>query len=286
MKGRANGSAELERAGDYIAQQFRAAGLQPGGTGGSWFQPFELNAGLTIGPGNSLTFHYRGRSVAADAGQRLLPAVARQRIPWPPRRRTSPGYRWSLPVTAWRCRALATTTTRGLDVSGKVVLIFSHEPQEQNAASAPERQPAGGADHAQGQSRVGPLARGSGADGHLGPDASHRSGRLRAVHRRPGRRGRRHPGAARPTGRHQAARRRVGARRHCPRSSTRTWCRGRNRSRVRRSTTSSTSPAIGARCAMSSASCRGATRRLAREAIVIGAHYDHVGIGGRLSVVA
>src|SRR5215212_8357146 len=61
MKGRANGSPELERAGEYIAQQFKAAGLQPGGRDGNWFQPFEINAGLIIGHDNGLKFEYRGK---------------------------------------------------------------------------------------------------------------------------------------------------------------------------------------------------------------------------------
>jgi hypothetical protein len=38
MAGRGLGSAELDRAAAYIAEQFRAAGLQPGGDGGSYLQ--------------------------------------------------------------------------------------------------------------------------------------------------------------------------------------------------------------------------------------------------------
>src|SRR6266480_1623090 len=34
LKGRGNGSAELERAGDYIASQFRMLGLKPAGDNG------------------------------------------------------------------------------------------------------------------------------------------------------------------------------------------------------------------------------------------------------------
>jgi len=42
MAGRGLGSPELERAADYIAAQFRAAGLQPGGDAGhSWFQAWQ-----------------------------------------------------------------------------------------------------------------------------------------------------------------------------------------------------------------------------------------------------
>src|SRR5215510_12424662 len=60
LKGRANGSEGLEKAGDYVAQQFKAAGLTPG-EGEGWFQPFELIAGLTVGRGNSLSFEYQGK---------------------------------------------------------------------------------------------------------------------------------------------------------------------------------------------------------------------------------
>ena len=45
----------LKRPADYVAQQFKAVGLQPGGTSNEWFQPFELIAGLTVGSGNRLS---------------------------------------------------------------------------------------------------------------------------------------------------------------------------------------------------------------------------------------
>ena len=43
LKGRASGSPELETAGDYVARQFKAAGLQPGGSSNDWFQPFRVD---------------------------------------------------------------------------------------------------------------------------------------------------------------------------------------------------------------------------------------------------
>ena len=49
LAGRGNGTKGLETAADYIADQFKAAGLQPGGTKGSWFQPLEILTGLTVG---------------------------------------------------------------------------------------------------------------------------------------------------------------------------------------------------------------------------------------------
>jgi hypothetical protein len=41
LAGRGLGTTELKRAADYIAQQFRAAGLQPGGDNGSYYQAWQ-----------------------------------------------------------------------------------------------------------------------------------------------------------------------------------------------------------------------------------------------------
>jgi acetylornithine deacetylase/succinyl-diaminopimelate desuccinylase-like protein len=41
LAGRGLGTAQLDRAADHIAQQFRAAGLQPGGNNGSYFQEWQ-----------------------------------------------------------------------------------------------------------------------------------------------------------------------------------------------------------------------------------------------------
>jgi hypothetical protein len=135
MKGRANGSPELERASDYMAQQFRAAGLQPGGKDGSWFQPFELIAGLTVGAGNNLTFHYRDREIPLTLGSGYYPmssqatntrTVASSDLAGVPV--VFAGYGLAVPAVGY-------DDYGSVDVKGKVALIFSHEPQEQNAAS-------------------------------------------------------------------------------------------------------------------------------------------------------
>src|SRR5487761_469974 len=54
MKGRGNGSPELDQAADYIAGQFRLAGLQPAGENKSYFQSFEITTGARFGPRNAL----------------------------------------------------------------------------------------------------------------------------------------------------------------------------------------------------------------------------------------
>jgi len=73
LRGRADGSAELERAADYIADRFKAAGLRPGGDKGTWFQPFELVAGLTVGEGNELSLVHGSKTLRFTLGTSYYP---------------------------------------------------------------------------------------------------------------------------------------------------------------------------------------------------------------------
>ena len=73
LRGRANGSDELERAGEYVADQFKQAGLHPAGDKGDWLQGFELLAGLTVGTSNALVIGGRGRSVSFTLGTSYYP---------------------------------------------------------------------------------------------------------------------------------------------------------------------------------------------------------------------
>ncbi|MBI4265655.1 MAG: M20/M25/M40 family metallo-hydrolase [Acidobacteria bacterium] len=130
LRGRANGSEGLERAGDYIAAQFKAAGLRPGGRDDGWFQPFELIAGLDVGRGNALAVRAHGRDVRLSLGTSYYPlSVAPSDSPDRPSvdLKDVPlvfaGYGISAPSARYDDYA-------GLDVAGKAVLIFSHEPQE------------------------------------------------------------------------------------------------------------------------------------------------------------
>ena len=135
LRGRSNGSAELEQAAGYIAAQFKAAGLRPGGRNGDWFQPFELHAGLNVGKGNSLVVRAAAQSARLSLGESYYPLATT------PTDGTSSasmdlrdlslvfaGYGISAP-------ALNYDDYAGLDVAGKAVLIFSHEPQENRGDS-------------------------------------------------------------------------------------------------------------------------------------------------------
>jgi hypothetical protein len=135
MQGRGNGTAGLERAGDYIAGQFKAAGLAPGGLNGDWFQPFELTAGLRIAEGNGLTIHTAGQNVRLSLGQSYYPLAVTASdgaVDYTMDLMGVPivfaGYGLSAPSANYDDYA-------GLDVAGKAVLIFSHEPQENRSDS-------------------------------------------------------------------------------------------------------------------------------------------------------
>ena len=132
MKGRGNGSEGLERAADYIAEQFKSAGLQPG-VNGNWFQPFELNAGLTIGPTNSLSIQARGRTITLTLGTSYYPLAATGSDKTPSAKLDKlplvfAGYGLAVPELGY-------DDYKNIDVSGKAVLVFTHEPQEHDAGS-------------------------------------------------------------------------------------------------------------------------------------------------------
>ena len=130
LRGRANGSEGLEKAAGYIAAQFEMAGLRPG-VGGEWFQPFELTAGLEVNEGNALNVDAPKGPVHLTLGDSYFPIAATPSdspvvlddVPL-----VFAGYGISAPEVNYDDYA-------GLDVDGKAVLIFSHEPQERRADS-------------------------------------------------------------------------------------------------------------------------------------------------------
>lgn len=135
LQGRGNGSAGLEHAGDYIAAQFKAIGLTPGGTNGDWFQPFELTAGLRIAEGNSLLIRAADQTVRLSLGESYYPLAVSASD-------DASGYSMDLmgvPVVFGGFGLSAPSANyddyERLDVKGKAVLIFSHEPQENRTDS-------------------------------------------------------------------------------------------------------------------------------------------------------
>jgi hypothetical protein len=133
LQGRGNGTPGLERAAEYIAAAFEKAGLSPAGDNGSWFQRFEIVTGIEAGPGNALGVRGPSGEAALALAKDYYPISVDHDRGGPPA--SSPllplvfaGYGISDPANRYDDYA-------GIDVSGKAVLVFTHEPQEDDGAS-------------------------------------------------------------------------------------------------------------------------------------------------------
>ncbi|HWN84547.1 MAG TPA: M20/M25/M40 family metallo-hydrolase [Vicinamibacterales bacterium] len=135
LQGRGDGSPELERAAEYVAAQFRGAGLRPGGEGGTWFQGFELVAGLTIGERNELSFGFGGRTARFTLGTSYYPLAAPSSDSDTSPSATLEGLPLVFAGYGLVVPSIGYDDYRRVDVDGKAVVIFSHEPQERLSGS-------------------------------------------------------------------------------------------------------------------------------------------------------
>ena len=126
LKGRGTGTPELNRAAQYIARQFRKAGLEPAG-GKSYFQKFRVTVGAELGKRNRAEFARAGAGAAlrlaqdyiplnfSDSGEAGVPVVFA-------------GYGITAPEYHYDDYA-------HLEVNGKAVIVLRHEPQEDDPKS-------------------------------------------------------------------------------------------------------------------------------------------------------
>ena len=117
MQGRGNGTPELDRAAEYLAAEFAALGLTPAGEDDSWFQAFEVTTDTWIGGGSQLVLGTRELAPGTFSAVRFSDSDDV----------TAPlvfvGYGITAPEMHW-------DDYRGVDVTGKIVVVFRHEPQE------------------------------------------------------------------------------------------------------------------------------------------------------------
>lgn len=135
LDGRGNGSRGLETAADYIAARFREAGLEPGGDAGTFFQRFEMTTGMSIEPGNTVTLRSGRHSIEFDIGRdyEIVSTSGNHATSTTTLPVVFAGYGISAP-------ALKYDDYTGVDARDRAVLIFTHEPQEHDARSAFEGQ--------------------------------------------------------------------------------------------------------------------------------------------------
>ena len=60
MEGRDTGTAAYQRAADYVQARFKAAGLQPAGENGSYFQAVPMHQVDVLPEGTSFTYNKPG----------------------------------------------------------------------------------------------------------------------------------------------------------------------------------------------------------------------------------
>ncbi len=127
LQGRGNGTPGLEKAADYIAAEFKACGLQPAGGDGSFFQKFSVNTGNRLGPNNKLTLWIGQKESGASAFKDFAPIAVGDKTS------VSGGLVFAgYGITA---DEYSYDDYKGLDVTDKVVLVLTHEPGENDPDS-------------------------------------------------------------------------------------------------------------------------------------------------------
>ncbi len=121
MRGRASGSPELEKAAQYIVNEFKSDGLKPV-EGTNYLQPFDITTSAVLGKADRFEFVLNGQS------QDLQPTKDFEPVSFSGRGKASAGvvfagYGITAPEYNYDDYA-------GLDVKGKFVLVLKHEPQE------------------------------------------------------------------------------------------------------------------------------------------------------------
>jgi hypothetical protein len=121
LKGRGSGQPGLEKAARYIEAQFAAAKLQPV-PGHRYFQPFPITTDAHLGPANRMEVSEQGRRTQLKLKRDFVPlnfssagSISGQLV--------FVGYGITAPEYHY-------DDYEGVDAAGKMVLVLRHEPQE------------------------------------------------------------------------------------------------------------------------------------------------------------
>ncbi|MDQ3997428.1 MAG: M28 family metallopeptidase [Gemmatimonadota bacterium] len=121
--GRGPATPGEEKTVTYISQQFRAAGLQPGGPNGSWYQEVPLNQSDIVGR-PELAFSVGGRRQPLTQGEQIAVRASMQNIDRVAIDRAAVvflGYGVKAPERNW-------DDFKGMDLRGKVGIVLVNDP--------------------------------------------------------------------------------------------------------------------------------------------------------------
>ncbi|MBA4406701.1 aminopeptidase [bacterium] len=126
MKGRFTGSSEERKAGDYIQYEFQLYGLKPA-FNGSWFQEFPFVEKVEMTKANSLAFEVKSKKQLLKAGKDFA-TVAYSGKGKAAGELVFVGYGISAPKINYDDYA-------GIDVKGKIVVVMKYHPEHDSSRS-------------------------------------------------------------------------------------------------------------------------------------------------------
>jgi aminopeptidase YwaD len=125
LRGRNTGSPELEKAAAFVERNYRQLGIKPAGK--SYLQPFPVTTDAALGKANRFQFTENGKATTLHCPGEFVPFNFSQTGPMAGSV-VFAGYGITAPEYSYDDYA-------GLDVKGKVVLVLRHEPQESDPKS-------------------------------------------------------------------------------------------------------------------------------------------------------
>ncbi|HEX7878230.1 MAG TPA: M28 family peptidase [Candidatus Eisenbacteria bacterium] len=125
--GRGTGEAGGEMAARYIADAFKAAGVQPAGDNGGWYQEFPAKVASSLGDGNAVTLPTKKLPHDLELGKEFVPLAFSASGEC-----AAPAIFVGYGITA---AEHGYDDYAGLDVSGKVVVCLRYEPARDDTGS-------------------------------------------------------------------------------------------------------------------------------------------------------
>lgn len=135
MEGRETGSPGLRKAQEYVVQQLKRAGLEPAGSKG-YYQPVQFVSRQIVESDSSLALVNNGHTVPLTLGEDAIFSTRVNLSPTLDAPLVFAGYGLTVPENGYN-------DLEGLDLRGKVAVIFSGAPAEIPGALASHYQSAG-----------------------------------------------------------------------------------------------------------------------------------------------
>ena len=121
-EGRGPGTRGDEMARRYLAERMQELGLEPGAADGSWEQPFDL-VGVNAGQPDTWTFSGHGKSMTLQQWEQFIVSsgVQQESVAIEDAELVFAGYAIQAPEYDW-------DDFKGMDLTGKVLLIMNNDP--------------------------------------------------------------------------------------------------------------------------------------------------------------